>query len=483
MLARDTAPWTWRARLVRTPNGRKTMRFSSRMRRTAAVAVAGAVALTTALTGCSSQSGSSGGGGSATAGTINWWSWTPDNDVAEREIADFNKQYPKIKVIYKKVPIDNYAAVLRPALASNDGPDVFTVNASGAFSGKTFAPYAYDLTADVKKKLGADWKSKVYAGGTQAFTIKGRLVAQEFAQVGAGIMWINQDLFDKYKLKAPTNYAEWKKVCATFRSNGLGCFREGMQGTAGFPIDTLSSIVNYDTPGAWTQLLQGKRKWTDPVVVRGLQTLQDLTKDKILDSGAVGFMQYPEVNNSFLSGKVPMVQMGTWYQQYTTVNSLKAALAGAGVSDTDAKTNIVPINFPDTAGKGNPFVMTSDPDAGQAVNAKSKARSAAVTFALWLGADAKGQQVVANNLDSYPTLKSVAPQFENIELVNKDVQLPLLKNVQDVLLKADAPRLNGLGAQTSDALVNACQQVTSGKSPASVVEAVEQGAEADRQGQ
>jgi ABC-type glycerol-3-phosphate transport system substrate-binding protein len=38
--------------------------------------------------------------------------------VAAREIAEFNKQYPDIKVIYKKVPSDNYAAVLKPALAN-----------------------------------------------------------------------------------------------------------------------------------------------------------------------------------------------------------------------------------------------------------------------------------------------------------------------------------------------------------------------------
>ena len=60
-----------------------------------------------ALTACGG--GGSGGegsddGGSATSGTVNWWSWTPDNNVAEREIAAFNKQYPDIKVIYKKVP-------------------------------------------------------------------------------------------------------------------------------------------------------------------------------------------------------------------------------------------------------------------------------------------------------------------------------------------------------------------------------------------
>src|SRR5690349_12943899 len=123
------------------------MRFSRLRRATVAVA-AGAVLASLGLAGCGGQSGGSGSsdGGSATSGTVNWWSWTPDNDLAAREIAAFNKQYPDIKVVYKKVPIDNYAAVLKPALASNDGPDVFTVNASGAFSAESFASYAYDLT-------------------------------------------------------------------------------------------------------------------------------------------------------------------------------------------------------------------------------------------------------------------------------------------------------------------------------------------------
>jgi len=139
------------------------MMFSRQVRRAAFSAVAGGALIAATLTGCSAKSTSSTSSdqGSATSGKVTWWSWTPDNDLAAREIAAFNKDYPNIAVTYKKVPIDNYAAVLRPALASNDGPDVFTVNASGSFSGQTFAPYAYDLTADTQKLLGADWKSKV----------------------------------------------------------------------------------------------------------------------------------------------------------------------------------------------------------------------------------------------------------------------------------------------------------------------------------
>ncbi len=458
------------------------MMFSQRVRRAALSAVAGGALIAAALTGCSSQdtSTTSSDQGSATSGKVTWWSWTPDNDLAAREIAEFNKEYPNIAVTYKKVPIDNYAALLRPALSSDDGPDVFTVNASGSFSGQTFAPYAYDLTADTEKLLGADWKSKVAPIGVEAFTVKGRLVASQWAKVGAGIMWINKETFDKYKVKVPTNLAEWQQACDTFRSNGLGCFREGMAGTAGFVVDTLHSIMDSVQPGLWTDLLAKKAKWTDPGVVQSMQILQDLTKSKILDPGATGIQQYPDVNNAFLTGKVPMVQMGTWYQQYASVPSMTAALQGAGVAANTNKITILPIPFPDVAGKGNPSTLFTDPDAGQAVNTKSKVRNAAVTFALWLGNTKNGQQVVANNLDEFPTLKGVAVQFDKVTLVNPSVQRPQLQAITKQLEAATEVRSYGIGAQLSDAIVQACQLVTSGKAPADVLGTVQTAADSGK---
>ena len=339
------------------------MRTHSRITRSLVVAATAILALTAC--GGGGKDAASSDGGSATSGTVNWWSWTPDNNVADREIAEFNKQYPDIKVIYKKVPGDNYAAVLKPALASNDGPDVYTVNASGAFSAEAFGSYAYDLTPDMEKLLGADWKTKVYDGGVTAFTVKDRLVAAQWAKVGAGIMWINKDIFDKYGLKPPTTLAEWESVCKTFRAKGQGCFREGMSGTSGFVVDTVHSIADSTQPGLWASTVEGTTKWTDPAMVQSLETLRTLAKNGILDEGSVGIQQYPDVNNAFLTGKVPMVQMGTWYQQYATVDSLTAALDGAGVPKDTPKITIVPIPFPDVAGKGNPSTMFADPDAGQ----------------------------------------------------------------------------------------------------------------------
>lgn len=442
--------------------------------------VALAALATFALSGCSG-SGSAGDGGSATEGNITWWSWTPDNDLAQREIDAFNQQYPNIKVTYKKVPNADYTAVLRPALASNDGPDVFTVAAGGrAGAVQTFAPYAYDLGPSMEQLLGANWRSKVYGAGADAFTVKGRVVAAQFAKVGAGILWINKEMFDRFHLSPPTTLADWVRVCQTFRSNGLGCLREGVGG-AGFDIDTLHSIANSVEPGYWADALAGKRKWNDPTMVESLRIFGEFTRNGILDEGAVGIQQYPDVNNDFLSGKVPMVQMGTWYSQYTTVNSLTTALAGAGVPASTPKVTIVPVPFPDVAGKGNPNTLFADPDAAQAVNAKSPHRNAATTFALWLGGTPQGQQVLADNLDSFPTLNSIQPKWDGIQLVNPSVQRPELEKVTAALQNSSEPRTLGMNAVLQQAVNDADQGVVSGqKSPEAAAAAIQTAADANR---
>jgi raffinose/stachyose/melibiose transport system substrate-binding protein len=436
------------------------MRFSHSKLRTAAAAV-GVAALAAGLVGCS-NGGGGGDGGSATKGEITWWSWTPDNNVADAEIAAFNEKYPDIKVNYRKVPIDNYAALLRPALASNDGPDVFSVNATGSFSAKTFAAYATDLTPDIKKLLGDDWQSKVFAGGTEAFTIDDRLVAAQFAKVGAGIMWINKSTFDKYKVAVPTTYDEWVAACKVFRANKLGCFREGMAGSAGFIVDTMHSIVDSVEPGLWAKALDGKAKWNDPGFVKSFEILRKMQADGILDKGATGIMQYPDVNNAFLTGEVPMVQMGTWYAQYSVKKNLDAAVEGAGAKAGGDPVVEMPIPFPDVAGAGNPSTIFSDVDAGHAVNIKSKNRNAAITFALWMGHTKEGQEAVVNNLDSVATLKGVSPDFDNIDLVDPDVQRPELEKLATSLDGKLDPRYGTtLSAEVSQAIIDASQAMVS----------------------
>ncbi len=128
-----------------------------------------------------------------------------------------------------------------------------------------------------------------------------------------------------------------------------GLLRAG-QFDEGFVQDTLQSIANSVQPGLWTSVSKGKAKWSDPGIVKTLSIWKSLFTDGIMQSGALGYAQYPDANNAFLTGKFAMVQMGTWYMENVTQAGMKSAISAAGVAN--------PKPFPD---RGDPV-----PERGRA---------------------------------------------------------------------------------------------------------------------
>jgi raffinose/stachyose/melibiose transport system substrate-binding protein len=421
-------------------------------------------------------SGGSSSGGSATSGTVNWWGWTPtDTATANSYIAAFNKQYPNIKVNYKLVNISDWVAALRPALASGQGPDVFDVQ-PGAYVTE-FKSFAEDLTPLAEQALGTDWKSKVAPIGISGLTADNKLVAMSVGAVYAGMLWINADIFNKYSLSPPTNLTEWEHVCQVLKQNNVGCFVQGAA-QEGFDQDTLQSIANSVQPGLWTKASTGDAKWNDPGIVKTLSIWKQLFSDGIMQSGAIGYQQYPDANNDFLTGKYGMVMMGTWYTQYSTTKAMTAALSAAGVSNAQPFP-ILPIAFPDVAGAGNTSEMYGDADFGLAVSTKSKSRAAAETFVKWMTTTTEGQQVIADQLDDLPALKSVEPNFNSIQLVDATSQT---KAVQDLVTKVGSvnePREALLSADVQTAILAAASSVATGKAtPQEAADTLQKAAEA-----
>ena len=64
-----------------------------------------------------------------------WWGWTPGSPTNEGYIEEFNKIYPDIHVTWKQVPIDDYDATIKPALANGESVDCFEVSAGSANGG------------------------------------------------------------------------------------------------------------------------------------------------------------------------------------------------------------------------------------------------------------------------------------------------------------------------------------------------------------
>jgi raffinose/stachyose/melibiose transport system substrate-binding protein len=441
-----------------------------------AIAITGITAIV--LAACSSGgSAPADSGGSATSGTVNWWGWSPSAAAAKADIAEFNKVYPHIKVNYKLLPVVGVAAAMRPALASGAlGPDVFDVTPGPELT--SWGGFALDLTSAAQKALGPDWKSKLAAGGINTLTTSsGKFAAISIGSIFAGTLWINKNLFDKYGVTPPTTLSEWAKDCAVFKAHKVGCFVQGVA-SLGFSQDTLQEIADSVSPGTWTLATEGKTKWTNPAFVQTLTIWKSLFTDGIMEPGALAVQQYPDASNDFLSGKYAMIEMGTWYTPNATRSGMLDALSAAGVSNPTPYTAI-PIPFPNVAGPGHKGgYYFGESDYGLAVNSKSKVRNAAITFVTWMTTTKKGQQLVADELNDFPSLKGINPDWKSIQLVDPGTQLPVISKLIEQTSTVTEPREAPLNAAMQQAIQVAATTVAAGQAtPAQAVQTLQAAAE------
>ncbi|MFF1632577.1 ABC transporter substrate-binding protein [Leifsonia sp. NPDC058248] len=429
------------------------------MRKRFAIAAAVAAAAALAITGCT---GPSGGESSdvkpAKSGAVTWWGYTPDTPVAEHYIAEFNKQYPDIKVTYKNFENVDYRNTITPALDSGKGPDVFDLSPAGG-SPDTWGPYALDLTSLAKDTLGSGWEDKI--GGSyvkQLTSSDGRFVSLPLGGMSAGFLWYNKDILDKAGAEVPTDYTSWVDTCKKVTAIGKTCFTMGAGGKDTFPTEMYHSIANTVEPDYFIKAATGKAKWNDATGVKVLEIIKKMKADGIIASNALDGPQYPLANNQFMKGDAAMVQMGFWYTQYAGAESCKTSMEAAGVSNPTCFVQL-PAQFPDVAGAGNKSTYFGEADYGLAINSGSKNIGPAKTFVAWMTLNDKGQQNVANALDLLPTLKGVAPDWSSIKLVDDSVQRPAI----EALIKDSADTTETRQWQTTekslDAIVVAIQQV------------------------
>lgn len=435
---------------------------------TGTVAVAAAAVV---LAGCAGGSGGGDGDSAepADSGTVTWWGWTPDTPVAERYIEEFNKEYPDIEVTYKNYENVDFRNAITPALDSGQGPDVFDLSAAGG-SPDTYGPYALDLTSFAEETLGEDWASQFGAGWTDQLTdADGRLVSLPLGGMTAGMIWYNQDLLDQAGATVPTDYDSWVDTCEKVAAIGKTCFAVGAGGTDTFPTDLYHAIANSVDPEFFGQAATGEAAWNDPAGIEVLEIVQRMREDGIIASNALDAPQYPLANDLFMKGDAAMVQMGFWYAQYARGESATASREAAGASDSTPFVQL-PAEFPDVAGQGNGSEYFGEVDYGLAINADSPNIGAAKTFVRWLTMTEAGQQNVANAIDLLPALQGVAPDWENVDLVDPAVQQPAIEQLMTDSAAAEQTRQWQTSTDTLDAIVVGIQQVLDPSGGASIQE-------------
>ncbi|MDR1799332.1 MAG: extracellular solute-binding protein [Bifidobacteriaceae bacterium] len=426
------------------------MRTAQHLRTVIAFAAAVTLAMTVAACGGDDAGSTSSSGGDTTAagsdggdsasaaspetassvtGEVAWWGWTPDKDVGDNYIKEFNKVYPNIKVTFKNFENTQYKPSLRAALAAGEGPDVWNVAPGGDTGGVVlYADYVEDLTQLATNWLGPDYATKWTPGFSSNLTLDGKLTGAPLGGVAAGFLWINQTLFDQYGLKAPTTLQEWVDVCKTFNDAGIICYGLGSGGGQTFASELLRVVLNSIDPDFFLQACQGQREWNEPIMVEAIGIMRQMQADGIIEKDTVGKIHYPDSNNDFMSQRAAMNSMGTWYAQYSRKSSAIASMEAAGVSNPEPFV-MVPVMFPNLAGNDWTPQLFAEVDYGLAVNKDSKNKEAAEIFVAWLTMTEEGSRTVMNALDLTPSLVGVEADWEQVDLVDNAVQKPAIQEL------------------------------------------------------
>ncbi len=424
----------------------------------AAVAVGG-------MTACSSNGSSSSGGKT----TVNWWSWNPDDTTDKQWIAAFEKEHPDITVKHRFIQYSDYVNAVRLAATSNSGPDVFGLQV-GALTTQ-FAPLATDLAPLAEKNIGADWKDQLLQ--TQQLAVDGKQVGLPWMITGGGLLWYNKNILDQAGVKPPTTLDEWKSACAKITALGKTCFVQGAKDDW-VNIDVYQSIVNQLTPGTFYKAVKGDAKFDSADFVKAFAVWKQLFDDGIVQQGALGQTEYPDVNDMFSKGEAAMIALGTWNDDHMTKTTLASLVPTYG--DQITSQVFVPVAFPDVVGGAKESGrLFGGPDVGWAISAKSKVKDAAFTLVQWLTSSKTAQTMMAKTLQT-PALKSVSP--DSSDLAAPEVQKAALdeqaKQINDLIGARQIP-----DADVQTALGQALSSVASGQmSPADAAASVQKAVDA-----
>ncbi len=281
---------------------------------------------------------------------------------------------PNVTIQVVSQPADNYFALLKAAALAQSGPDIMTMwTGLFALQNQTYLePLDSYIPADTLKSFnGIDWCSK----GLQLS--QGAICVPLDMQHYNG--FYNKDLFAKAGITTfPTNWTEFFAALDKLKASGVTPIAYGPGGqalNAGFyPYYDLSYMMMYLSVSDWKKLYSGQIPWTDPAIVKQLETWAQIkskgyTNPDVLNGDSVGM---------FESGQAAMVLEGSWdFKEFHDKLGDKVGVFIPPFNDQQVKGVV---EFP-----GDGFGITS----------YSQNKAAAAGFLAWM-ATPEAQKIIAD---------------------------------------------------------------------------------------
>ena len=282
--------------------------------------IAGAVAAATigALAACSGGGGSSDGEPSGTLQLL--VSSSDATDAGFRAVNDaFEKQYPKVDVVFSTVSNDNYPATKSSRLTAGN-LDLFVVK--GLMETPSYAKDAATDDARLAKAGGlVDLTGESFLKHYTPTLLDAQAIGGKQYAVPTGVsyytgVFYNKKIFADNGLEIPTTWSQFTAVVDALKAKGITAF--GMGGKDSWPagLPMLASVASlYPTADDKQQLAKdlwtNKAKLTDPTEVKVLQQTEYVLQNS--QEGAAG-ADYTSIPSGFAAGDFAMTVDGTWDQ-------------------------------------------------------------------------------------------------------------------------------------------------------------------------
>ena len=223
----------------------------------------------------------------------------------ENAIAQFQKENPDINVIANNGDREEHKAAIRNFLIA-DAPDV-----TSWYPGNRMRPFVKaGLFEDVSDVWDANNFHQDLAAIKPTMTIGGKQWGVPYSYYQWGVYY-RKDIFDENGLSEPTNWAEFKEVCAKLKSKGIAPITIGTKylWTAAGVFD----YINLRTNGykVHNDLTAGKIKYTDPRIRKTFEYWAELVNaGYFLENHSS--MSWQDAVVPFANGEAAMYVMGNF---------------------------------------------------------------------------------------------------------------------------------------------------------------------------
>ncbi len=223
-------------------------------------------------------------------------------------IAKFENENNNIKISNQSIFGDEYLPTLKIRFASGNEPDVF-----GLWPGSDIKYLVRaNKVADITDKLKQDrsWMDSFYQSSFSYTTYNNRIYGIPFELVFEGL-FINKDLFEKYKVKIPKNYEDLKAAITVFKSKGIIPIAYNSSAEGSYIYQNMIASLG-GAQGVENSIANGK---INQYYVDAMKYMKELYDMEAFPKDALT-LNSNERNELFFTKQAAMIVQGSWFIPY-----------------------------------------------------------------------------------------------------------------------------------------------------------------------